>query len=518
MAAQGKTTAVHFSLIFFVMLSVILGVVAYLFYTDYRDQNAAFVKTQTEIGTRDAANKRYQEEIEGLKKVIGVQATEIGIINPDDKSVIGQANAVIKTLAKNPADPTLVGALRDLRSEVDKQSVEMVERQGTIAELQRTVQALKGQYDTVVATHDDKRKQTETDLAGEQGKFEEEVAARERTANELQQQRNALQTELAQVKEQKDQRIRELQTQVTEYTGTNTRLREELERVKGKSFEIKDGEVVRVDQTGRTVYINLGEKDGLRKRTAFSVYQEHNSGIGRDTTAGGRAEDIKGSIEVINILSGNLAEARILSDNPNNPISPGDLIYTPLWSPGRVEQFAFVGMIDMDGDGNYRGDRERLHETLRAVDAKISSEVLDNGERTGGTINEQTKFLVIAAIPDLAKESDATKKGEIQKMMEARKEMQDEANRNAVPVINLGQFLNFIGFVPQRRLYVPGDGAPFRLQAGARSSGVSDSPTSSSRNSSGNTSALFGTRRRANPESGGSTSQVFGGRGTGTGY
>src|SRR5688500_2558590 len=125
-----------------------------------------------------------------------------------------------------------------------------------------------------------------------------------------------------------------------------------------------------------------------------------------------------------------MAEARILYDDPARPISPGDPIYTPLWSAGRTEKFAFVGMIDIDNDDSNLGDRERLHELLEANGAEISSEVNDVGERLGGPINEQTRFLVLGAIPDPSDEADTERRDQLKAMMAAKDQMQKEASIN----------------------------------------------------------------------------------------
>ena len=507
MAAQSKTTAVHFSLIFFVMLSVILGVVAYLFYADFRENEAKYVKMQADSTAQQTAARRYIEEIAELKKLIGITVEEVGVQNPGDaKSVKAQALAAIQTFGTNPAANDLVTALRDLRTQLDKQTVEMAQRQATIVGLQNEVLALKGQYDAVAKKHDDSRMQTEKDLTGEQQKFQESIVAKDRDLANVRQQLAAVQTEYASTREQMQNTLNTLRTNYDSLDAQNKKLSDDLKTSRGESFEVADGEIIRVDQVARTVWINLGEKDGIRKRTTFSIYPKNNTGIGRTSGAGGRAEDVKGSVEVTRIIDAKLCEARILDDVSSKPISPGDLVYTPLWSAGRIEKFAFVGMIDLDGDGSYLGDRERLHELVESTGAQISAEVNDSGERIGPEIDEQTHFLVIGAIPEFTEEPEAKRKAELRQMSEIRKSMIDEARRHGVNVINLTQFLDFIGFIPQRRLFVPGDSNKFTLDPGGR---YSEGRTPSS---SGNTSALFGTRRGANPVSSGNTSKVFGGR------
>jgi hypothetical protein len=524
MAAQSKTTAVHFSLIFFVMLSVILGVVAYLFYSDYQEQQATYQKNQTELTAEQGLNKRYLEEIDALKKTIGIEQAEVGVAQPGDNTVIAQSAAAIQTLGTNPSAPSFYVALQDLRNELNKRVVEITERNNTITELQNQLLALKSQYDKTAAEHDQKRQATEQDLAGQTTKYDESIASKDKEIGGLRDQNAALQTELQQTKERMTTETARLQDEIRQLEMTNQKLNSDLAKIKGESYEIADGEIRRVDQVARTVWINLGSADNVRKRTTFSVYEKNNRGIGRDAPGGGRPEDIKGSVEVVRVIDDHLAEARILDDDSSRPIAPGDPIYSPIWNKGRAEQFAFVGKIDIDGDGSYVGDRERLHELLDSVGAKISSEVLDNGERVPTRkdgdevvpvpIDEQTKFLVTGRIPAPESVPDGDERTQIKLMMQHQAEMEKEANRNGVRIINLNTFLDYIGYVPQQRRWVPGESKTWTLSAGARSGGVDDRPGTAT-SSSGHTSKLFDTRR-ARPTAPGRTSQSFGR--TGTGY
>ena len=56
----------------------------------------------------------------------------------------------------------------------------------------------------------------------------------------------------------------------------------------------------------------------------------------------------KAAIEVTRIVGPHLSGARILNHDPKRPIAKGDFVYTPLWKPGRIEKYSFVGFIDFD--------------------------------------------------------------------------------------------------------------------------------------------------------------------------
>ncbi|MBA3316169.1 MAG: hypothetical protein H0T47_23130 [Planctomycetaceae bacterium] len=504
MAAQSKTTAVHFSLIFFVMLSVILGVVAYLFYADFREQTAQLDAAKKDSTGNKTAYDRAQSEVDELKKLVGVPAEEVGVAVPGNDTVLTQARQAIQTLGSNPSAPSFAAAMRDLRTELDNKNIEIAERQATIADLQAQLEALNVSYQTTSAEHDKRAQSTEADLAGQQQEKEESLGVKDQEIAALRQQNGNLLTEIEQTKQQLGAEIAKLREENQQVFALNERHRKELENIRGESFEVADGKIVRVDQVGRTVWIDLGKSQNLRPRTTFSVYAQNNAGIGRQgrpKEGDGRPEDIKGSIEVTRVDDNNMAEARILYDDPSRPISPGDPIYTPLWSAGRTEKFAFVGLIDIDNDGSYVGDRERLHEVVEANGAQIISEVNEVGERLGGRINEQTRFLVIGTIPDPLDEADAARRDQLKQIGQHRSEMIKEADVNGVRKINLNTFLDYIGYVPQQRRWVPGENPSWTLEAGSR--------PAAQRSSTGNTSGLFDTsRRRPNPS--GTTSQTFG--------
>ncbi len=507
MAAQSKTTAVHFSLIFFVMLSVILGVVAYLFYSDYRTQQATFLKNKSDLTAAQGVAQKYQSEIEALKQQIGINQQEVGVPDAPEGSVLSLSRqtigAAMQTLGTNAPNASFTDAVNNLRAELDNKNVALASSQATIADLQAKVEALESQYAATANEHDEARRATEQDLAGVQQQHSESIASKDQEIAAVREQNAALQTELDQTRQQLTGQLRKSQDEVAQLLRINQRLNSELTTIKGESFEVADGKIVRVDQVGRTVWINKGSASGLRKRTTFSVYEKNNVGIGRDSPGGGRPEDIKGAIEVTEILGDHMAEARILDDDSSRPISPGDPIYTPLWSEGRTEQFAFVGMIDVDNDGNYTGDRERLHQIISANGAEISSEVNDAGERTPKDgegnpirINEQTRFLVVGDLPDPMAVPAGDERDRRQRLRTQEAEMKREAEVAGVRIVNLNTFLDYIGYVPQQRRWVPGESPKWNLEAGSRKTGTT---------STGNTSGLFDTsRRRPNASSSGS--------------
>jgi hypothetical protein len=241
-------------------------------------------------------------------------------------------------------------------------------------------------------------------------------------------------------------------------TAANNKLQDELQNVVQYSFEVPDGEVRWVDHASNLVWINLGDADGLPKKTSFSVYTKAHHGVARGN------EDVKGAIEVTRSLGPHLSEARILRPDNHRPISVGDPIYSPLWSAGKIEYFALLGKIDFDGDG--RDDRARLHELIDAAGAKIESEVDDMGILKGPGVTVRTRFLVVGDIPDPLKvelrpeEVDASNK-----MMELHKELTSQARQQGVRVVSMNDFLNYIGYTSTRRMWAPHEKRPYSIRS-----------------------------------------------------
>ncbi len=154
MAAQNKTTAVHFSLIFFVMLSVILGVVAYLFYADYREQTAQLDAAKKEATGNKTAYDKTQAEVNELKKLVGLDLAEVGVSVPGDNTVLTQGTQAIQQLGDNASAPSFVVALRDMRTALDNKTAELAQRQATIADLEQKLVALNASYKTREDEHD----------------------------------------------------------------------------------------------------------------------------------------------------------------------------------------------------------------------------------------------------------------------------------------------------------------------------------------------------------------------------
>jgi|SRR5579872_7068356 len=520
MAASSKPTGVHYALLVFVLISIVCGLGWLLSYKganslseSRRELDEAKKKAATDA---TALNTKF-DELKNVKNLLGSKFEEIGDpANPNPNSVLGDMAQHMKNHNQGGIEPTYNGMIVKL------------------AEALRNTTAARDNLQTQLETErnqfEQKLNEARAELAAEKkaretadkGKVDadnihkEEVASKESENNELKTAISRAQQDADEYKESAEKQIADLKGRNSNLIGINKRLSGELDEKTRISFEIPDGQIVSIDPVARTVWVNLGEAEGLKPRTTFSVYKKSHSGVGRGTVKGTiGAEDIKGSIEITRVMSANLAEARILNENIYTPMARGDPIYSPLWSPGRGETFSIVGAMDLDGDG--KGDPALFREMIATVGASIDNEVTEKGElfvngekQDDGKprVTEKTKFLVIGKIPEIADTADPDEIATIQKILTLRKDLEDAARERGVRVVSLGDFLSYIGFKSQRRLFVPGGEAPWNLKSGAKSTAVNEA-TGSSRQSTGSTSQAYSGDKSQKPKNTKPNTKVF---------
>jgi len=501
MASSSKPTAVHFVLVFFILASAVLGLLFALKNQDFAEAAADRDKFKASAQEQKTAADRALEQIGLLKQLTGKEFETVGEPGTDaPNTVVGAVRQDFQNYAPDVTPQTYTAALQKLSA--DKQAL-IVERDDLRQKLNTEHEeflALESKWKALLAEQKTARDATDAAKADADKTHEEQLASKLRDIETQREFLQKLQLEFDEAKEAFAKKEKELNQRITNLAIINDKLDEELRGLKQTSFEAADGVVRWVDHVNKLVWINLGEVDVLKPRTTFSVYTKKNLGVARGSA------DVKGSIEVTRILGPHMAEARVLKDDIYNPISAGDPIYTPLWSPGRTEQFAFVGSIHLDNDKV--SDRRELHEIIAANGARIDNEVDDEGNRTGDGITEKTKFLVLGELPDVSSTNIPEEQKKIQQVYEHLKNMRQEAKEHGVRIISLNDFLTYIGYVNQRRLFKPGDDVPYTLKSGSRSASTTE--TVSSRTGTGTTSGAFSGNKRLKPQtSSGQTSKLY---------
>ena len=487
MAAQGKNTGLQVGLIVAVVVALIASVAAFLLYRTDQQNEARYAAGQREKDSVQTAAESARQDLSLVKQALGVQAADVG--TPADAAagtVLGTVNSKLTTLTDGAGADSLLSAAETLKAQLDAARTKEGEQARQIAQLEREINALEARYNERATQFSDAAGRANEDLAGVQARVDERVNSEVKVRRDAEDALAALRAEFEELKAQKDNVIRGLEDENEDLVRTNQRIRDRLEATESKTFDSPDGRVVNVEPTTETIYVDLGQGDQLRPGVTFSVYDKDKVG----PTGGDRAA-LKGSIEIISVGRTN-SEARILESDFRNPISPGDPIYSPIWSQGRAGQYAFVGLIDLDGDGNTDGERDRLRRVLADAGAEFSVYIDDEGNWVDGDgdpetdrpLDPRTEMLVIADVPDQTTVTDPEDKAAAERMRKQFEILQNQARRNGIPVRTLKVFLDSIGYQERRRRYAPGDDASFNRVRGGNRSAVQPNPGST-------TSGLF---------------------------
>jgi hypothetical protein len=503
MAAANKSTGLQIALVFTVMSTIIALVVAFLQYRAAADMELKLADETTKHNSSETDRQKVSTNLQSLRQFLGYPNTdEIGKLDAEgENSVIGQLRTLMVRVA--PGDltqPTVAATLQRVGQELDTLQKDRTALNDKTIDLKKQIDNLQNVYQGMVDAHTKAQQKAEADRTEAQTTKEEAVVKIEKQVNERQAKIQELQSEKDQIKSDTGKVIDQLNNTNGKLTKVNEGLRAEKDAQVKWSFEVPSGRIQLVDLDTQHVWINRGSRDNLRKGTTFSVYKQVNEGVARGL------RDIKGAIEVTRVMPDS-AEARITRSHISDPIVKNDEVYTPLWSPGRKEKFAFVGLIDLDNDGI--NDREVLHDLVAASGAEIVDEVDDKGVRhpTAGNINVGTKFLVVGKIPDMTEVKPEDKEA-AQRIGELHKKMaQQEAPEHGVRVVALNDFLNYIGYEPGRRIWRPGVTQAWNLKQGMQGN-VARPDNSNRPESMGRTSRAFTNPGAPQMESTGKTSGI----------
>ena len=507
-AASNKPGAVHYALIVFVMITIILGIVLYQYIGLYSTAAIAEAGAKDEASKAKNLIKASDDQVQEAKKLIG-RVFDVFSDPKDPNNANTTKAAALKDM--NDFGKELVGTnyhetLQKLREALDAAVVDRDAKIETIATLTKDLKAERDRFATRVDTAGKAQSKAEADKRDVISLQDERLKAKQDELDKMKADYNEQSALLAQEKEGREKDNKSKNQQITDLEGIVEKLRSDLNELEKVSFEVPAGLVQRVDNSSKLVWINLGDDDFLKPRMTFSVYGKENQGVGRG------AEDVKGKIEITRILGKHIAEARITKEDLFRPMVQNDQIYTPLWSPGLVEKFAFVGLIDIDGDG--KSDFEELKQILAISGASVDTYVDDSGKRfpENSKITVGTKFLVRGEIPEpdqVVNDDDKAKVTEIRKHLT---DMTKEARVNGVRLVKLSDFLAFMGLEQKRRMFRPGQERPFNLKSGSTSTAVNE--PIGDRSSNGNVSGSFGTQKSAPQKaSDGHTSKLFSGNG-----
>jgi hypothetical protein len=304
--------------------------------------------------------------------------------------------------------------------------------------LQATIAGLEAAKDQQIKQYEAELAKVKQDAASERTAFNAGRTDLENKQKELEAKLQEQRAELDKQVSDANAKVAEAQQQLENVQRSREQLLAERQQ-QSESFEIADGRVTWVNQANQTAWINLGSADALRRQITFSVFESTESDAGKS--------EKKGSLEVTRILGDHMAEARITSDDPHNPILPGDNIYTPLWHRGRKVHFALTGFVDLDGDGT--ADMQQARDLIAMNGGVVDAFVNQQGQ-VEGEMTIETRYLVLGENPDQPSQAA---------MRDAYFKMSDQADNLGVEPIQLHDFINQMGYQSLDRTVRMGQGA-----------------------------------------------------------
>jgi hypothetical protein len=430
MAAR-ENQGLQIALIVFVMLTIILIVTTFLFFQNYREEQTknktldeASKKANTERDTAKQESNEYKALLAG-----GIPLADIKVGEGKDAAKDFEVHG--KTL--DDSKKHYRGLVEFLAAELQNANTRIAEAAAHANELDEKIKADDAGHKAAVAKYLETLEATKKDLEDQRKKFNDGRKEITSSSGAIADKFNSARKEFEDLSKKTAAEIADLKTENGKLKTLLKNINDEKLRLVG-SAEAPDGKVTWVNQRSRTVWINLGSDDGLRRQTAFSVVDSDQSNPAEANR--------KGKIEVVRLVNAHLAEARIVEDNLSDPIMPGDQIFSPIWEPGRAEHFGLAGKMDIDGDGE--SDRQRIRDLIALNGGVIDEEVTDEGKKSG-EMSINTKYLILGTAP----EPGATTNGK--SLLESYSAISGEAQTLGVKTININEFLDYMGFKPEER-------------------------------------------------------------------
>lgn len=491
MAASSKPTGVHFALVFFVMCTLLLVFMWYMSWKDHATLSQQLVDANTKAEQVQSENSRMLDDLATIRELLGVEAEQVGGPGEGEAGAASIYGTVMQSLRQNGGDnavpagtPKVVDTILAMRNALAAAQTTNNQyqdgQQSMTNQLQNEQKAARDLNQSLKAQADASEAELQKMITNQSELLAEKDREIQQKSTDLTQARK----DLNDLQDQKDNLERELSDRIALLELSNDTLRDRLNGLENLSFDKPDGKILRIENSTRRAWIDLGHADYLREQVTFSVYIRNNRGVGR-----GR-EDIKAKIEVVEVQGPHLAECVIIDEDFERPIQEGDPIYSPLFEPGVEEFFSFVGLVDIDGDGE--SDRDLLHNIVNNAGGGIEVEVDDQGNRNpaGRKMSIKSKFLVVGDLPNPADFAGFEERSdEAQRIQDEAKALKEEARQQGIRVIRFPDFLAFIGYEAKQRTFIAGETQKYNLRTGIRRTPTSDALESN------RTSSEFNTRK-----------------------
>jgi hypothetical protein len=426
MAAR-ENQGLQIALIIFVMLTIILSVTTYIFFDNYKKEKLEKIAAQDSAKSSDKKLGEVNAEREMYFALINqkdIEEKPESIVKKNDATIqryiaLSGVNTPLKTY------PEVLGLMAETVSAKDRSLLAYKEAQDkTTAELA----ALKSKLEAEVAAAKADTTKSQGEYTAFSSTIKTALAALAQSKSEAEKLINEKVAENQVLNDKIAATVKKAAVTEKTLVGTIKTQKDVIDTYKDERPTLTDGNIVYVDERTKQAYVNIGRADSLQRRVTFSVYDRGTNDVATAVK--------KGAIEIIEIIDDKISRARIIENSVSDPILPGDFIDSPLWYPGKRLKLAIAGAVDFDKDGV--SDRAKLKDIILANGGTVVADVSERGE-VMGAITPDTAQLIVGRGPD--DRSDA-------KFTKPWNEITADAKKYNIPVIQLSQFLDSVGYTP----------------------------------------------------------------------
>lgn len=445
-AREGQ--GLQIAVIIFAMLTIILAITTFIFYSQAQTaaQEKATAQAAAATAQSDANKMRYRAiaaqyalGMGGITEdMVKVEGNKAGPDPEGAEAIMANFKTDMAALGAQAGEPGAVNYRtlpQFLLASINQKNGSVADANVQTAAMQTTKQAEVDAEKARAKAAGDARDKAVADLKDESDKYAADRAAIQADKDKLAAQ---VTTISAKAKAENDKLAKDrdgylAESAMRQNTIANQKTRiDELEKEQADLFENPDGKVTFVNQRQALVWLNVGSADGLLRQTSFAVYDHDEVGVAN--------AEPKARVEVVRIVGEHLSEARILEDQPSNPIVRGDLVHTPTWSPGQRIHFALAGFMDIDGDRV--NDYDLVKNVILLNGGVIDAELKADGTRAPGKITVNTRYLVLGEPP-----TDTSSTAVLAQFTN----IQDEADKMGTDKISVQDLLTLMGYKPEER-------------------------------------------------------------------
>lgn len=449
MAARQDQTQTIITIVCAILI-LLLSIVAYLTWSSSKQEFARAEDLKSQLSNAENLSRKKLNEGEQMLVMMGF---EPGAPFEDvQKRFEEDRDAYMSTYGEGAQTYRNVLSSSQTENKTLAQQESVAKNQ--VKKLEQDLISLQAEYDRQLKEAASKATKANTDLAAERTRFNSE-------RENIERQKRGLTQTIARLEDDFNKRLAEAQTARDTFADESTKKDKTIEKLQAErstedpTSELADGRVTYVNQANQTAWIDLGEADSLRRQVTFSVFAS-------DLSDAAKAEK-KGSLEVVRLLGDHIAETKITSDDPRDPILPGDRIYSQVWERGKAMRFGLTGLVDLDGDGT--SDLQRAKDLI-ALNGGVVDVSLEEDGQVDGEMTVSTRYLVLGDLPSTPGKAFYRK---------GYQEMSRLADTLGVEVITLTDFLNRMGYRPAEETFRFTGGAA-RKSGGARPTSYRFSP------------------------------------------